>query len=44
VTSDEGRVTSKKWFNQAKKYFIGVGTKEGGNPTLPNGTIMKMNW
>ena len=26
----------------AKKYFIGVGTKEGGNPTLPNGTIMKL--
>jgi hypothetical protein len=44
VTRDADRGSWKAWFDKAKKYFIGVGTKEWWNPTLPNGTVMKMKW
>jgi len=41
-TDLQGRGSRVEGRGTAKKYFIGVGTKEGGNPTLPNGTIMKL--
>ena len=44
ASSTKYLVPGTKSLATAKKYFIGVGTEEGGNPTLPNGTIMKMNW
>lgn len=44
ASSTKYKVPSTKSFSAAKKYFIGVGTEEGGSPTLPNGTIMKMKW
>ena len=36
------KVPSWKTFKNSNVYLIGVGTEEGGNPTLPNGTIMKL--